>query len=166
MLSLRLDTPKRQSSLQALAMGRCGLEILLSRAVLPFLAKMFYLYTNYSFRMSSLSLKKSASKDSFIYLFYLFIFGCVASSLLRAGFLQLRRAGATLRCGARASHCGGFSCCGARASGTRASVVVALGLQSAGSVAVVHGLSCSAARGIFPDQGSNPCPRLHWQADS
>ena len=27
------------------------------------------------------------------------------------------RAGATLSCGARASHCGGFSCCGARALG-------------------------------------------------
>ena len=27
------------------------------------------------------------------------------------------------------------------------------------------GLSCSVACGIFPDQGSNPCP-LHWQADS
>ena len=45
------------------------------------------------------------------------------------------------------------------------SVVVAHGLQSAGSVVVAHGLSCSAACGIFPDQGSNPCP-LHWQADS
>ena len=30
---------------------------------------------------------------------------------------------------------------------------------------MAHGLSCSAARGIFPDQGSNPCP-LHWQVDS
>ena len=30
-----------------------------------------------------------------------------------------------LCCSARASHCGGFSCCGARAVGTRASVVVA-----------------------------------------
>ena len=37
--------------------------------------------------------------------------------------------------------------------------------RHAGSVVVVHGLSCSAACGIFPDQGSNPCP-LHWQADS
>ena len=36
----------------------------------------------------------------------------------------------------RASHCGGFSCCGAWALGARASVVVA------------HGLSCSAACGI------------------
>ena len=36
--------------------------------------------------------------------------------------------GGTLRCGARASHCGGFSCCGARALGAQASVVVARGL--------------------------------------
>ena len=39
------------------------------------------------------------------------------------------------------------------------------GSRHAGSVVVAHGLSCSAACGIFPDQGSNPCP-LHWQADS
>ena len=39
------------------------------------------------------------------------------------------------------------------------------GSRRAGSVVVAHGSSCSAARGIFPDQGSNPCP-LHWQADS
>ena len=45
------------------------------------------------------------------------------------------------------------------------SVVVAHGLQSAGSAVVMHGPTCSAACGIFPDQGSNPCP-LHWQADS
>ena len=45
------------------------------------------------------------------------------------------------------------------------SVVVACRLQSSGSVIVVHGLSCSATYGIFPDQGSNPCP-LHWQVDS
>ena len=39
------------------------------------------------------------------------------------------------------------------------------GSRSAGSVTVAHGPSCSAACGIFPDLGSNPCP-LHWQADS
>ena len=33
-----------------------------------------------------------------------------------------------LCCGERASHCGGFSCCGAWALGSRASVVVARGL--------------------------------------
>ena len=37
--------------------------------------------------------------------------------------------------------------------------------RRAGSAVVAHGLSCSAACGIFPDQGLNPCP-LHWQADS
>ena len=30
---------------------------------------------------------------------------------------------------------------------------------------MAHGLGCSTACGIFPDQGSNPCP-LHWQEDS
>ena len=111
---------------------------------------------------------------------YLFIFGCIVSSQLHAGFLQLRRAGATLRCSAQASHCGGFSCCGAWALGVRASVVVAhglqqllhmgsvvvaRGLQSTGSVVVAHGLSCSVVCGIFLDQDLNPCP-LHWKVDS
>ena len=39
------------------------------------------------------------------------------------------------------------------------------GSRRAGSVIVAHGPSCSTACGIFPDQGSNPCP-LHWQANS
>ena len=39
------------------------------------------------------------------------------------------------------------------------------GSRRTGSVVVAHGPSCSAACGIFPDQGSNPCP-LHRQADS
>ena len=38
-------------------------------------------------------------------------------------------------------------------------------LRSTGSAVVAHGPSCSAACGIFPDEGLNPCP-LHWQADS
>ena len=58
------------------------------------------------------------------------------------------------------SRCNVFSSCG-----TRASVAVARRLQRAGSVVVAHGLSCSVACGIFPDQGSNPCS-LHWQVDS
>ena len=37
--------------------------------------------------------------------------------------------------------------------------------RRAGSVIVAHGPSRSAACGILPDQGANPCP-LHWQADS
>ena len=34
------------------------------------------------------------------------------------------------------------------------------GSRRAGSAVVAHGPSCSVACGIFPDQGSNPCP-LH-----
>ena len=41
-----------------------------------------------------------------------------------------------------------------------ASLVRSTGSRRAGSVVVAHGPSCSEARGIFPDQGSNPCP-LH-----
>ena len=39
------------------------------------------------------------------------------------------------------------------------------GSRRAGSGVVAHGPSRSAACGIFPDRGTNPCP-LHWQADS
>ena len=38
-------------------------------------------------------------------------------------------------------------------------------LQCVGSVVVALRPSGFSAYGIFPDQGSNPCP-LHWQADS
>ena len=50
-------------------------------------------------------------KFHFIY----FIYGCVGSSLLCEGFLQLWQAGATLHRSARASHYRGLSCCGAQA---------------------------------------------------
>lgn len=38
-------------------------------------------------------------------------------------------------------------------------------MRLAGPAFLAHGLSCSAARGVSPDQGSNPC-RQRWQADS
>ena len=44
----------------------------------------------------------------YIFIFY-FFFGCIGSSLLRAGFLQLRQVRSTLCCGVWASHCSGFS---------------------------------------------------------
>ena len=79
---------------------------------------------------------------------FLFIyFRCVGSSSLCEGFLQLRQVGATPHRGARAFHYCGLSCCGAQAPDAQA-----------------HGPSRSAACGILPDQGSNPCPP-HWQAD-
>ena len=56
------------------------------------------------------------------------------------------------------SRCAGLSL-------SRPLLLWSTGSRRAGSVAVAHGPSCSATCGIFPDQGSNPCP-LHWQADS
>ena len=68
-----------------------------------------------------------------------------------------------------------FSSCGKRGplfiavrsllSPSRPLLLGSTGSRCAGSVIVAHGPSCSAACGIFPDQGPNPCP-LHWQADS
>ena len=70
----------------------------------------------------------------------------VGSLLLHMGFLYLQRAGTTLPCSVQASHCGGFSCCGAQALGAQASVAVARGLSSCGSRALEHRLSSCCAR--------------------
>ena len=66
---------------------------------------------------------------------------------------------ATLRGGARVSHCSGFSCYRAQALGARASVVAARGFSSYGSQAIEYGLrscgtwlSCSVTCGISPDR--------------
>ena len=48
-----------------------------------------------------------------------------------------------------ASHCGGFSCCGARAPGMWASVVVARGLSSCGLQALERRLSSCSARALL-----------------
>ena len=50
----------------------------------------------------------------------------------------------SLQCAA--SHCGGFSRCGARALGMRASVFVARGLSSCGSRALERRLSSCGAQ--------------------
>ena len=60
--------------------------------------------------------------------------------------------------GHSSSQCAGLSL-------SRPLLLRSTGSRRAGSVIVAHGPSRSAACGIFPDQGSNPCP-LHWQADS
>ena len=60
--------------------------------------------------------------------------------------------------GHSSSRCAGLSL-------SRPLLLRSTGSRRAGSVVVAHGPSCSAARGIVPDQGLNPCP-LHWQADS
>ena len=69
------------------------------------------------------------AKTYIFFFFYKFIYFWLRWVFVAARGLSLVAArGATLRCGGRASHCGGFSCCRARALGAQASVAVAHGL--------------------------------------
>ena len=106
-------------------------------------------------------------KVSFINIFilFIFIFGCIGCLLLHGVFslVAVSRGYSMLRCAG--FSLGGFSCCRAWALGVWASVLVAFRLSSCGlraldtsSVVVAHGLSCSAACGIFPrTQTRVPC---------
>ena len=89
----------------------------------------------------------------FLIILFLFIFGCVGSLFLCEGFSLVAASG-----GHSSSRCAGLSLLWPL-------LLRSTGSRRAGSVVVAHGASHSAACGIFPDQGSNPCP-LHWQADS
>ena len=90
-------------------------------------------------------------KILFIYLFIYFWLCWVFVSV--RGLLLVVASG-----GHSSSRCAGLSL-------LRPLLLQSTGSRCAGSVVVAHGPSCSAACGIFPDQGSNPHP-LNWQADS
>ena len=80
------------------------------------------------------------------------------------GFSLVVASGGTLRCGAGASHCGGFSHC-------RAWTLGCVGFSSCGSWTAEHWFNSCGVRAlllrdmwIFLGQGWNPCV-LHWQVD-
>ena len=84
-------------------------------------------------------------QDIILFLKYGFIyFGCAGWWLWCTGFLQLWKGGYSLRVG--------YGLWGTQAAG-----VMVQGPQSTGPVVVAHRPTCPAARGIFPDQGSNLC---------
>ena len=89
-----------------------------------------------------------------LYLFYLFIYLWLCWVFVSVRGCSLVAASG----GLSSSRCAGLSL-------SRPLLLWSTGCRRAGSVVVGHGPSCSAACGIFPDQGSNPCP-LHWQSDS
>ena len=120
---------------------------------------------------TQLSSRVMISDLHFIIFFFiiinLFIFGCVRSSFLCEGSLQLRRAGSTPHRGARASHRRGLSRCGAQAPDTQAQQ-----LWLTGSAAPQHaGSSQTRARTRVPCTGRqtlNHCatreaPHLHFR---
>ena len=87
-----------------------------------------------------------------IHFIYLFIWLCWVFVSVR-GLSLVATSG-----GHSSSQCAGLSL-------SRPLLLQSTGSRRTGSVVVAHGPSCSAACGIFPDQGSNPCP-LHWQVDT
>lgn len=102
-------------------------------------------------------------EKSFPLLNFNFCWLCWVFAVAR-GFLWLRGA-RTVRCGAQAPHGvasltveHGFRPRGFSSHGMWV-------LECAGFSSWAHGLGCSLARGIFPDQRLNPRP-LHWQVDS
>ena len=94
----------------------------------------------------------SAFFFNFFILFYFYLWLCWVFISVR-GLSPVAASG-----GHSSSRCAGLSL-------SRPLLLQSTGSRRAGSAIVAHGLSRFAACGIFPDQGSNPCP-LHWQADS
>ena len=95
----------------------------------------------------------------FIFLFFKLIYLFIFIFWLCWVFISVRGLSPAAASGGHSSsRCAGLS-------PSRPLPLRSTGSRRAGSAAVAHGLSRSAACGIFPDQGSNPCP-LHWQADS
>ena len=92
--------------------------------------------------------KKKKERKLFLLKNYLFIFGCTGSCC--CGGLSLVAASR------------GHSLVAVRGPPTAvASLVEEHGLEGAQALAAARtGGSCPAACGIFPDQGSNPCPHL------
>ena len=89
----------------------------------------------------------------FKFLFIIYFLPCLGLRFCARAFSLVAASG-----GHSSSQCAGLS-------PSRPLLLRSTGSRRAGSVVVAHGPSCSVACGIFPDQGSNPCP-LHWQADS
>ena len=93
-------------------------------------------------------------KHLFFFNFYVFIYFWLCWVFVSVRGLSLVAASG----GYSSSRCAGLSL-------SRPLLLRGTGSRRAGSVTVAHRPNCSAACGIFPDQGLNPCP-LHWQADS
>ena len=89
--------------------------------------------------------------------YFLFIFGCAGSFLLRGLSLVVGSIGYS-SCRAWASHCSS----GSREYELNSRSCVDSKVHA--SAAVVHGVNRTLLCGTFPDQGSNTSP-LHWQAD-
>ena len=106
--------------------------------------------------LNSLSIERNTIPPKFLVFFFFFflIYFWLCWVFVSARGLSLVAASG----GHSSSRCAGLSL-------SRPLPLRSTGSRRAGSAVVAHGPSCSAVRGILPDQGSNPCPP-YWQADS
>ena len=117
-------------------------------------------------------LYRNPAFDYKIFYFMLFLVVLSLCCYVQA-FSSCGKQGLLSSCSARASHCSGFSCCGAQALGKRASVIVARRLSSCGSRMLERSRLCSCGAWVQLLQGMWNLPRpgiepvyLHWQSDS
>ena len=125
------------------------------------LDEQLYTSQSLSFFTCTMEQEQHASKF-FVFCFCLFVFNFIYLFIyfwLCWVFVSVRGLSPVVESGGHSSlQCAGLSL-------SWPLLLWSTGSRRAGSVVVAHGLSCSAACAIFPDQSSNPCP-LHWQADS
>ena len=116
-----------------------------------------------SFPSSSTSLQSLMTLLKFFSFFFSFFFLFSFFLIIIYLFIYLFLTVLGLRLCARASSRGGKRgplFIAVRGPHYRGLSLRSTGSRRAGSAVVAHGPSCSAACGILPDQGSNPCP-LH-----
>ena len=115
-----------------------------------------------------------------VFLIYVLFFGWAVSLLLHAGFLWLQWTGPTLHCGARASHCSGFSCCRIQALGRRLQQLWHTGLVAPqhvessrtrdwthvpciGGQILIHCTTSEIHESVFPLCLAASTSQLHWE---
>ena len=149
-------------SLKLLAPAK-KLAYILSSGHFSLLTKLMTRYTAQSsvqFSKAAPEWRSHVGAVHFLWFIDVFIFSCAESSFLCGLFSYWGKWGLLSSCHVWASHCSGFSRCGAQAPGC-------VGFCSCDSQALEHKFnSCGAwACGIFLDRGSNLC-LLHWRVDS
>ena len=151
--SVLCDVTFKQCYYQPMPSGRC----LVLLVILLFFFKVFF----FPFHLNQSQLERfffSPLSPEFLSPYWLFNFIFLILWLCWV-FVSVQELSLVVASGGHSSsRCAGLSL-------SRPLLLRSTGSRRTGSVIVAHGPSCSAACGIFPDQGSNPCP-LHWQADS
>ena len=138
-----------------MALGEKGIiQISLYRIIFNYVNRVLYLERLKDKKVKGLiGILLFLNCENFFFFNFIYLFMAVLGLHFCARVYSSRGSG-----GHSSSRCAGLSL-------SRPLLLRSTGSRRAGSVIVAHGPSCSAACGIFLDQGSNPCP-LHWQADS